>query len=233
MCPERRWSTTTGRFEGTVTLDRLRAASDDQSHALATLVDRRHPPSPGPPASTSHSTPSPALPNTGPGARRRPDGRRDDRHLRSGPGVPGRLVASLRQVDDAAAGSHEIEIAAGSPLVGCPLRSAGLPEGVVVTSIQRNRDLVAPVGDTVLRAGDRLGVVGRPRRPMSSERWRTWTSRSVLRHIDGEDHYCDPKTVLRSGVRGRNRNVDWPHTSAVTCPLVIAAGDQVTSYRVG
>ena len=72
------------------------------------------------------------------------------------------LLASLRQVDDAAAGSHEIEIETGSALVGCPLRSADLPEGVVVTSIQRNRDLVVPVGDTVLRAGDRLGVVGRP-----------------------------------------------------------------------
>jgi len=73
------------------------------------------------------------------------------------------LLASLRQLDatDDAAGTHDVEITARSSLVNIPLRRAGLPDGVVVTSIQRGRDLVVPVGDTVLQGGDRLVVIGR------------------------------------------------------------------------
>jgi chloride channel protein, CIC family len=73
------------------------------------------------------------------------------------------LLASLRQVDgtDDATGSHDIEIAVRSCLVNTPLRRAELPDGVTVTSIQRGRDLVVPVGDTVLQGADRLVVIGR------------------------------------------------------------------------
>jgi hypothetical protein len=72
------------------------------------------------------------------------------------------LLASLRQLDGTAdaAGTHDIEIASRSLLVNMPLRRAGLPDGVIVTSIQRNRDLVIPDGDTVLQSGDRLVVIG-------------------------------------------------------------------------
>jgi CIC family chloride channel protein len=72
------------------------------------------------------------------------------------------LLASLRQLDGTAdaAGTHDIEIAARSSLVNMPLRRAGLPDGVIVTSIQRRRDLVIPDGDTVLQSGDRLVVIG-------------------------------------------------------------------------
>jgi H+/Cl- antiporter ClcA len=73
------------------------------------------------------------------------------------------LLASLRQLDgtDDAAGTHDVEIAARSSLVSTPLRRAGLPEGVIVTSVQRGRDLIVPAGDTVLQGGDRLVVIGR------------------------------------------------------------------------
>jgi CBS domain-containing protein len=73
------------------------------------------------------------------------------------------LLASLRQLDDTdgGAGTHDVEITFRSPLVNIPLRRAGLPDGVIVTSIQRGRDLVVPVGDTVLQGGDRLVVIGK------------------------------------------------------------------------
>jgi Trk K+ transport system NAD-binding subunit len=73
------------------------------------------------------------------------------------------LLASLRQLDgtDDLAGTHEVEIAAGSPLANTPVRLAGFPDGVIVTSIQRGRDLVVPGGDTVLQEGDRLVLIGR------------------------------------------------------------------------
>ena len=171
-----------GRFEGTVTLDRLRAVSDDQSRALATLVD----PSAPTVARSAHldvaldaltSAPQHWVPVLD--ADRTVIGTIAISDLVRGYRVG--LLASLRQVDDAAAGSHEIEIEAGSSLVGCPLRSAGLPEGVVVTSIQRNRDLVVPVGDTVLQVGDRLVVVGRPEETDVLERWRKGSFSPYLR----------------------------------------------------
>ena len=74
------------------------------------------------------------------------------------------LVASLRQLDgtDHAAGTHAVEITARSSLVNIPLRLARLPDGVIVTSIQRRQDLLVPEGDTVLQAGDCLAVIGGP-----------------------------------------------------------------------
>jgi chloride channel protein, CIC family len=73
------------------------------------------------------------------------------------------LMPSLRQLDGThdAAGTHDIEITTRSVLVNIPLRHAGLPDGVIVTSIQRGRDLVIPHGDTMLKSGDRLVVIGR------------------------------------------------------------------------
>jgi CIC family chloride channel protein len=74
------------------------------------------------------------------------------------------LLASLHQLDgtDDAAGTHDVEITARSSLVNTPLRHAHLPDGVIVTSIQRGRDLIVPDGDTVLKGGDLLVVIGAP-----------------------------------------------------------------------
>ncbi len=72
------------------------------------------------------------------------------------------LQASLRQLDGAndAAGTHDIEIESCSSLVNTPLRHADLPDAIIVTAIQRGRELVVPIGDTVLQEGDRLVVIG-------------------------------------------------------------------------
>ena len=72
------------------------------------------------------------------------------------------LLARLRQMDGVGDDAHtrDMEITTDSPLVGRTLRDAIFPEGVIVTTIQRGRDLVVPVGDTELHAGDRLVVIG-------------------------------------------------------------------------
>ena len=73
------------------------------------------------------------------------------------------LLTSLQQVDPGdEGGADRVVVGSGSPLAGQALRDAGLPPSVIVTTIQRNRDLVVPNGDTVLRPGDELVVIGTP-----------------------------------------------------------------------
>jgi CBS domain-containing protein len=73
------------------------------------------------------------------------------------------LLASLQKmnVDGDAAGSDRVLVGAGSPLAGQTLREADLPISIIVTTIQRDRDLVVPSGTTVLEAGDELVLIGR------------------------------------------------------------------------
>jgi H+/Cl- antiporter ClcA/CBS domain-containing protein len=73
------------------------------------------------------------------------------------------LLASLQKmnVDGDATGSDRVLVGAGSPLAGQTLGEAGLPISIIVTTIQRDRDLVVPSGTTVLEAGDELVLIGR------------------------------------------------------------------------
>ncbi len=72
------------------------------------------------------------------------------------------LTASFSRLTDLEAGTaaFDVEIPEESPAVGMRLRFAGLPMGVLVTSITRAGDVVLPTGDTVLLTGDRLSVLG-------------------------------------------------------------------------
>ena len=74
------------------------------------------------------------------------------------------LLASLQRMNpDAGPDSTDrVPIAHGSVLDNRCLRDAELPPSVIITTMQRNRDLVVPDGDTVLRAGDELVVIGTP-----------------------------------------------------------------------
>ena len=47
-----------------------------------------------------------------------------------------------------------------APLADTPLRSAPLPRGILVTAIERGKEVIPPDGDTVIRSGDRLMVLG-------------------------------------------------------------------------
>jgi chloride channel protein, CIC family len=73
------------------------------------------------------------------------------------------LLASLQRVNGEgnAAGSDRVVIGDDSALVGLSLNNAGLPVSIIVTTIERNRDLVVPTGDTKLQAGDELVLLGR------------------------------------------------------------------------
>ena len=74
------------------------------------------------------------------------------------------LLASLQRMNpDAGPDSTDrVRIAHGSVLDNRRLRDTGLPPSVIITTMQRNRDLVVPTGDTVLRTGDELVVIGTP-----------------------------------------------------------------------
>jgi H+/Cl- antiporter ClcA len=72
------------------------------------------------------------------------------------------LLSSLQDMD--ATGDHEganrVRIDTGSPLVGRSLRQIDFPISVIVTTIQRHRDLLVPDGNTRLEAADELVVIG-------------------------------------------------------------------------
>ena len=47
-------------------------------------------------------------------------------------------------------------------LIGLKLREVSIPEGTLVAMIHREDEDIVPSGETVLHAGDRLTVIGRP-----------------------------------------------------------------------
>jgi H+/Cl- antiporter ClcA len=72
------------------------------------------------------------------------------------------LLSSLQDLD--AIGDHEgtnrVQLHAGSALLGRSLRMSGFPISVIVTTMQRGRDLLVPDGNTLLEAGDELVLIG-------------------------------------------------------------------------
>ena len=60
----------------------------------------------------------------------------------------------------ARAGVSLLTIRADSPMAGKTLRQAGLPKGLLVTSITRRDRIFVPNGDTELTVGDDLSVLG-------------------------------------------------------------------------
>jgi CBS domain-containing protein len=72
------------------------------------------------------------------------------------------LQASLRRIPDVAADSGLAEVTVGdaSVLVGATFRSGLLPKGALVTAVERGREVFQPTGDTLIRAGDRMTVLG-------------------------------------------------------------------------
>jgi CIC family chloride channel protein len=72
------------------------------------------------------------------------------------------MQANLRHVSElgGSTGILEIVIEHESPLVDLPLRSTSIPRGVLITAIERGRDVIRPSGETVIKSGDRLMVLG-------------------------------------------------------------------------
>jgi Trk K+ transport system NAD-binding subunit len=72
------------------------------------------------------------------------------------------MQANLRRASElgGSTGISEITVANDSPLVDSPLRSSSIPRGVLITAIERGRDVIRPNGETIIKAGDRLMVLG-------------------------------------------------------------------------
>jgi hypothetical protein len=72
------------------------------------------------------------------------------------------LQASLRRVSEVSesSGMLDLVVAEDSPFVGAPLRAVAIPRGVLITAVERGREVIRPTGDTVICSGDRLMVLG-------------------------------------------------------------------------
>jgi trk system potassium uptake protein TrkA len=70
-------------------------------------------------------------------------------------------IKSVYSLRDGEAEVFEAEALETSPLVGQPLREARLPSGVIVGAIVRDKEVIVPRGDSVIRARDRVVVVAR------------------------------------------------------------------------
>ena len=72
------------------------------------------------------------------------------------------LAASAERASElgAMSGTPQVTISADSSITGLALRSAGLPKGLLITSVKRGDHVFVPNGDTVLAVGDRLSILG-------------------------------------------------------------------------
>ncbi len=72
------------------------------------------------------------------------------------------LQASLHRASEAggATGILDVTVTEDAVLAGTTLRSSAIPKGVLVTAIERGREVIPPSGDTVILSGDRLMVLG-------------------------------------------------------------------------
>lgn len=71
------------------------------------------------------------------------------------------LRANLRQISQVAHDTVVVDerVGAEAPVVGRPLAEVSLPGGTIVMTLQRGPEFVLPKADTVLEAGDQVGVL--------------------------------------------------------------------------
>jgi CIC family chloride channel protein len=72
------------------------------------------------------------------------------------------MQANLRRISElgGATGISEVLVAENSSIDQSPVRSVAIPRGVLITAIERGRDVIRPNGDTVIQSGDRLMALG-------------------------------------------------------------------------
>ncbi|MFZ1063524.1 MAG: chloride channel protein [Acidimicrobiales bacterium] len=72
------------------------------------------------------------------------------------------VQASLRELAElgGSTGTSEILVSPGAELVNRTLRETSLPRGVLITAIERGNDVIRPTGETMIKPGDRLMVLG-------------------------------------------------------------------------
>ncbi|MFZ0407125.1 MAG: potassium/proton antiporter [Cyanobium sp.] len=67
-------------------------------------------------------------------------------------------INALRHVDSRIV---DYTVMASAPIVGCKLKDLGLPDGVVMTLLVRNKDVIMPRGETSFQVGDHVFVAVR------------------------------------------------------------------------
>jgi Trk K+ transport system NAD-binding subunit len=74
----------------------------------------------------------------------------------------GAILANLRRANAEAGpnGAADVLVSARSSLIGAALKSRVVPRGVLVTSIERAGQILQPEGDSVIKEGDHLLVLG-------------------------------------------------------------------------
>ena len=74
------------------------------------------------------------------------------------------MQANVRRLSElgGSTGISEILVDRGSPLADRLVSATSIPRGVLITAIERGRDVIRPTGDTLIFAGDRLMVLGAP-----------------------------------------------------------------------
>jgi Trk K+ transport system NAD-binding subunit len=74
------------------------------------------------------------------------------------------VLASLRRAAELGgmSGVSEVTVEVDSALVGKSLRDSVFSRSVLITSIERGRQVITPTGDSVIHSGDRLMVLGTP-----------------------------------------------------------------------
>jgi CBS domain-containing protein len=155
-----------GRFEGTVSLVDLGEEAEGTGHRLASVIDVS---APTVPATANLDVAVDAMTtSTQHWATVLDRDRKVVGTIATSDVVRGYrlgLLASLQSVNAEGDGnsSDRVAIEAGSPLEGQSLRHARLPLSIIVTTIQRQRDLVVPSGSTVLESGDELILIGNTR----------------------------------------------------------------------
>jgi len=153
-----------GRYVGAVTLERLGDAdTEPEAPSLASLVDTGFMPIRGSEHLDVVLDALTSTPQTW--AAVVDDERRVIGTIATSDLVPSyrrSLQANLRRVSEVSGptGSLDVVVANSAALVGASLQAAGLPRGVLVTAIERRRELIRPTGSTVICAGDRLMVLG-------------------------------------------------------------------------
>ena len=73
------------------------------------------------------------------------------------------VVHSVVTFSDSDAEAIELDVVAGSPVVGRRLMNVDLPKGSLVGGVVRNGTPILPRGNTILRAGDRIVVFTLPK----------------------------------------------------------------------
>ncbi len=151
-----------GRLEGTIARSRIETSGDGQ-HGVGDLVDA------GAPTVSDSSRLNVALESLTAAPQSWVPVLDDERRVVGTLSVSDvvrayrqELVTSAEGMNDLGAmtGAAQVTVTAASPVAGKRLRQAGLPAGLLITSISRGDKVFFPTGDAILTIGDRLTVIG-------------------------------------------------------------------------